>query len=76
MVGGSYDWNVGMEGHKLFRNDWQVRQEMGVALYVSVQLECMKLYLGMGEELAESLWIRIKGRGGRGDIITGICCRP
>lgn len=75
MVGGSYDWSVGVEGYRLFRSDWQVGQEKGGALYVNVQLECVELYKGMDEELAESLWIRMKGRGGRGDVM-GVCYRP
>lgn len=76
MVGGSYSWSVGVDGYRLFRNDWQVRQEKGVALSVNVQLECMELYLKMDEELTESLWVRMKERGGRGDIIMGVCYRP
>ncbi|GAB0203750.1 hypothetical protein GRJ2_002840600 [Grus japonensis] len=30
----------------------------------------------MEEELTESLWVRIKGRAGAGDIIVGVCYRP
>ncbi|GAB0188073.1 hypothetical protein GRJ2_001272600 [Grus japonensis] len=30
----------------------------------------------MGEEPTESLWVRIKGRAGTGDIIVGVCYRP
>ncbi|GAB0199565.1 hypothetical protein GRJ2_002421900 [Grus japonensis] len=48
----------------------------GVALYVREQLECVELCLGMDEELTESLWVRIKERAGKGDIIVGVCCRP
>ena len=36
---------------------------------VSEQLEGMELCPGMGEELTESLWARIKGRAGTGGII-------
>ena len=32
--------------------------------------------VGVVEELAESLWVRIKGRAGTGDIIVGVCYRP
>ncbi|GAB0177047.1 mitochondrial enolase superfamily member 1 [Grus japonensis] len=72
----SYDWSVGMEGYRLFRKDRQGRRGGGVTLYVSDQLECMELHLGMEEEPTESLWVRIKGRAGAGDIIVGVCCRP
>ena len=72
---GSYDWSVGMEGYSLFRKDRQGRQGGGIALYVNDQLECMELCLGMDEEPTESLWVRIKGRAGTGDIIVGVCYR-
>ena len=65
-----------MEGHRLFRKDRQGRGGGGVTLYVSDQLECMELHLGMDEEPTESLWVRIKGRAGTGDIIVGVCYRP
>ncbi|GAB0209793.1 hypothetical protein GRJ2_003445000 [Grus japonensis] len=73
---GSYEWSVGMEGYRLFRKDRQGRRGGGVDLYVSDQLECMELHLGMDEEPTESLWVRIKGSTGTGDIIAGVCYRP
>ncbi|GAB0209359.1 hypothetical protein GRJ2_003401600 [Grus japonensis] len=72
----SYDCSVGMEGYRLFRKDRQGRRGGGVALYVNDQLECMELHLGMDEEPTKSLWVRIKGRAGAGDIIVGVCYRP
>jgi len=74
--GGSYNQSVGMEGYRLFRKDRQGRQGGGVALCVSDQLECMEHHLGMDEELSNSLWVRIKGRAGTGDIMVGVCYRP
>ncbi|PKU43418.1 rna-directed dna polymerase from mobile element hypothetical protein [Limosa lapponica baueri] len=70
---GSCDWSVGMEGYRLFRKDRQGRRGGDVALYVNDQLECVELRLGIDEELTESLWVRIKGRAGTGDITVGIC---
>jgi len=35
----SYDWNVGMEGYRLFRKDSQRRRGGGVAINVSDHLE-------------------------------------
>lgn len=40
---------------------------------VNEQLECMEHCLGMGEELTENLWARIKRRTGAGDITVGVC---
>ena len=39
------------------------------------QLECNELHLGEGEELVESLWVRIKGRAGMADVIVGVYYR-
>ena len=65
-----------MEGHRLFRKDGPGRRGGGATLCVSDRLECMELCLGMGEEPTESLWVRIEGRAGTGDITVGVCYRP
>ena len=52
---GSYDWSVGMERYRLFMKERQGRRGAGVTLYVSDQLECTELCLGMDEELTKSL---------------------
>ena len=65
---GSHDWSTGMEQYRLFRKDRQRRRGGGVILCVNDQLEGMELCLVLGEELTESLWVRIKGRAGTGDI--------
>lgn len=36
----------------------------------------MELHLGMDEETTESLWVRIKGRGGTGNITAWVSYRP
>ncbi|GAB0204560.1 hypothetical protein GRJ2_002921600 [Grus japonensis] len=73
---GSYDGNLGMQGHRLFRKDRQGRQGGDIALYVNDQLERMELHLGMDEELTESLWVRIKGSTRSGDNTVGVRYRP
>ena len=45
----------------------------GIAFYITGQLDVMELHLGMDEQLSESLWVRIRGREGTGDIIVGGC---
>ena len=72
----SYDWSIGMGGYRLFRKDRQGRRGGGVTLYVKDQLECMELRLGLDEEPTESLWVKIKGRAGTGDVTVGVCYRP
>ncbi|PKU40382.1 dtw domain-containing protein 2 [Limosa lapponica baueri] len=73
---GSCDWSVGMEGYRLFRKDRLGRRGGGVALYVNDELECVELHLGMDEDPTESLWVRIKGSTGAGDVTVGVCYRP
>ncbi|KAK4830111.1 LOW QUALITY PROTEIN: hypothetical protein QYF61_008538 [Mycteria americana] len=71
---GSHDWSVAMEGYRLFKKDRLGRP--AVALYLRGQLECLELCLGMDERPTETLWVRIKERTGKGDIVAGICYRP
>ncbi|PKU44374.1 mitochondrial fission process protein 1 [Limosa lapponica baueri] len=73
---GSYDCSVGMEGYSLFRKDRLGRRGGGVALYVKDQLECVELHLGTDEDMTESLWVKIKGSTGAGDVTVGVCYRP
>ncbi|PKU28864.1 dtw domain-containing protein 2 [Limosa lapponica baueri] len=63
-------------GFFLKRKDRQGRRGGGVALYVNEQLESMELHLGMDEEPTESLWVKIRGRTGTGDITLGVCYKP
>ena len=35
----------------------------------------MEICLGMDEEPTESLWVRIKEKTGKGDIVVSICYR-
>lgn len=42
-----------MEVNRLFKKDRKGRQGGGMTLYVSVQLWCMELCLGVDEELRE-----------------------
>lgn len=55
-----------------------LRMSYMVTLLLNVpdQLELTELHLGMSEEETMSLWVRIKGRAGTGDIIVGVCYRP
>lgn len=38
-------------------------------------LECMELCLRRSEEPTEILWVRIKERTGKEDIVVGVCYR-
>lgn len=40
------------------------------------QVECVELCLGIDEELTVSLWVRIKEKTDKSDIIMGVCYGP
>ena len=62
-----------MDGYKLFRRNRQGRRGGGVALYVRECFDCLELD---GDERAECLWIRIRGKANKADIMVGVCYRP
>ena len=71
----SHDWHAVMDGYRHFRKDRPTRRGGGVALYVKEQLESIELGLWADEELAESLWVRLKGQAHKGDITVGVYYR-
>lgn len=73
---GSPNWSVAMEGYMLVRIGNKGRRGEGVAFYVREQLEYMKLCLVSKKELTENLWVRVKERTGKNDIIVGVFYRP
>ena len=70
----SHDWSAAMDGYKLFRKDRQGRRGGGMALYVKECFEVTKLMTGGNK--VESLWVKIRGRADKADILVGICYRP
>lgn len=59
-----HDWKAIMDVYVLLRKDRPERQGGGGALYVTEQVKCIKLCLGVDEEWIENLWVKIKGRVG------------
>ncbi|PKU36060.1 adaptin ear-binding coat-associated protein 1 [Limosa lapponica baueri] len=70
----SNDWSVTMDGYKLFRRDRQGRRGGEVALYVREDYDRVELTEGNGK--VECLWVRIRGRASKADIVVGVCSRP
>jgi len=62
-----------MEGYRLLRKDGQGRGGGAVTLYVTEQLECTDLCLGVDGELTKSLWVRTQGSAGTGDVRVEVC---
>ncbi|KAK4811169.1 hypothetical protein QYF61_019800 [Mycteria americana] len=70
----SHNWSAVMDGYKHFRRDRQGRKGGGVALYVR---ECLdSLELNDGDDRVECLWVRIRGKANKADIVVGVCYRP
>lgn len=48
---------------------------MRIAANIKEQLECVKLFCGMGNSVAENLQVRVKGKASKHDIVLGVCYR-
>ncbi|GAB0183989.1 hypothetical protein GRJ2_000864200 [Grus japonensis] len=70
----SHDWSAAMDGYKLFRGDGQGRRGGGAALYVRECFDCIELN-NCGDKV-ECLWVRMRGRAHKADILLGVCYRP
>ncbi|GAB0184113.1 hypothetical protein GRJ2_000876600 [Grus japonensis] len=69
-----HNWTAAMDGYKLFRRDRQGRRGSVVALYVRECFECLEL--NDGDNRVECLWVRIRGKANKADIMVGVCYRP
>ncbi|KAK4812452.1 hypothetical protein QYF61_024853 [Mycteria americana] len=70
----SHNWSAVMGGYKLFRRGRRGRRGGGVALYVR---ECLdSLELNDGDDRVECLWVRIRGKANKADIVVGVCYSP
>ncbi|KAK4826282.1 hypothetical protein QYF61_007129 [Mycteria americana] len=72
--GDSHNWSAVMDGYKLFRRDRRGRRGGGVALYVRESLDSLEL--DDGDDRVECLWVRIRGKANKADIVVGVCYRP
>ncbi|KAM9591475.1 uncharacterized protein ACIBXB_006271 [Morphnus guianensis] len=63
-----------MDGYKLFRRDRQGRRGGGVALYVRECFDCTELH--DSDDKVECLWVRMRGKANKTDIVLGVCYRP
>ncbi|PKU43826.1 mitochondrial fission process protein 1 [Limosa lapponica baueri] len=70
----SHNWNAAIDGYQLFRRDRQGKRGGGVAPYVRGGFECLELN-NMNDSV-ECLWVRIKGKANKADIMVGVCYRP
>ena len=65
-----HNWSAAMDGYKLFRKDRQGRRGGGVALYVRECFDCLEL--NDGDNRVECLWVRIRGKANKADIMVRV----
>jgi len=70
----SHDWSAAMDGYKLFRRDRLGKRGGGLALYVRDCFDCTELDDCYGK--VECLWIKMRGKANKADILLGVCYRP
>ncbi|RMC15976.1 hypothetical protein DUI87_08183 [Hirundo rustica rustica] len=70
----SHGWSTALNGYKLFRRNRQGRRGGGVALYIKQTFDTVGIETK--EDGVECLWVRIKGKGKKADILLGVCYRP
>ncbi|RMC15026.1 hypothetical protein DUI87_07205 [Hirundo rustica rustica] len=70
----SHSWSATMDGYKLFRRGRKGRRGGGVALYVRKAFDAIDVTISNDED--ECLWIRIKGKANKADILLEVCYRP
>ncbi|RMC01239.1 hypothetical protein DUI87_22188 [Hirundo rustica rustica] len=68
----SRGWSTARDGYKLFRRDRKGRRGGGVALYIKKALDTISI----NEDGVERLWVRIKGKANKADVLLGVCYRP
>ena len=70
----SHNWSTAMDGYKLFRRDRQGRRGGGGTLYVRECFDCIEL--NDGDDRVECLWVKMRGKANKADILLGVCYRP
>jgi len=60
-----------IDGYRLFRRDRWGKRGGGIALYIKKSIECEELSLKNSHEQVESLWVRIRDRGEKGNLVMG-----
>ncbi|RMB93635.1 hypothetical protein DUI87_29862 [Hirundo rustica rustica] len=70
----SHGWSTALNGYKLFRRDRKGRRSGGVALYIKQTFDTVGIETK--EDGVECLWVRIKGKANKADILLAVCYRP
>ncbi|TRZ08455.1 hypothetical protein HGM15179_018648 [Zosterops borbonicus] len=70
----SHSWSAALDGYKLFRRDRKGGRGGGVALYIREAFDAMGIETNDDE--VECLWVRIKGKANKADILLEVYYRP
>jgi len=63
-----------VDTYKLFRRDRRGKRDGGVALYIRDCFDCIEL--DDYDDKVKSLWIKMRGKANKVDILLGVCYRP
>jgi len=72
----SHDWTAAIDGYRLFRRDRQGTRGEGIALCIKKWIEWEELCLKNSQEQVESLCVRIRDQGNKGNLVVAVCYRP
>jgi len=67
---------MAIDGYKLYRRDRWGGRGGGVALYINEGIECEGLCPKNGYERVESLLVRVRDRGNKGNLVPWVYYRP
>jgi len=72
----AHDWTVAIDGYRLFRRDRRGKRGRDISLYIEKSIQCEELSLKNSREQVESLWVRIRDRSHKGNLMAGVYYRP
>ena len=71
----SCDYVVATDGYRVFRRDREGWRGRGIALYIKKSIQCEELSLNSSHEQVECLWVRIRDRGNKSNLVVGVYYR-
>jgi len=71
----SHDWSVAIDGYRLFRRDRWGKRGRGISQFIKKSIQCEELSLKSNHEQVESLWVRIRDRGNKRNLVVSACYR-
>jgi len=70
----SHDWTAAMDGYKLLSRDRRGKRGDGLVLYVRDCFDCIEL--DNCDDKVGCLWVKMRGKANKADILLGVCYRP